>query len=432
MIAKKYLLIKKFLCVFAIWFFLPNQTGFAENVNNCIECHSELTEEIVAAFGNDVHKQAGLSCHDCHGGNPEIDDEDGMSSKYGFRGTPEVTEIPLFCGKCHSDPNYMHTYNPSLPTDQVDKYSYSRHGQLLKENDRKVATCVSCHSAHGILSPKTPKSSTYPLNVPQTCARCHADKKYMEDYGIPTDQYAQYIDTLNVHGNALFKKRDLSAPVCNDCHGNHGAVPPGVESVANVCTQCHNLNGELFKSSPHKEGFDALEVSECAFCHQVNPDIDNPHARIHTIVAPDYKLIGTRNGAICVQCHSKGDDGWESATTIASWRDSLETKSTIANELLDKVEIRGYEISDAKWMLNSEFKQAKMELRTQIHSFNKDQYSFAYQKADSTLNLVIIAGNQADNEVVGRRVYFLMITVLIALVVIAVAWKIRDVEKTDK
>jgi len=431
MIANKYTLIKSFLSVVVIWCFFPTQIGLAQNVNYCIECHSEFNEEIMTAFGNDVHEQAGLSCHDCHGGNPQIEDEEGMSSKYGFRGAPDVTEIPLFCGRCHSDPNYMHTYNPSLATDQVDKYWYSKHGQLLKKNDRKVATCVSCHSAHEILSPKTPKSSVYPLNVPQTCARCHSDKTYMADYGIPTDQYAQYIDTLNVHGNALFKKRDLSAPVCNDCHGNHGAVPPGVESVANVCTQCHNLNGELFKSSPHKEGFDALEVSECAFCHQANPDLENPHARIHTIVASNHELIGTGEGAVCVQCHSEGDDGWESATVIATWRNSLETRLTVASELLERVEIRGFEISDAKWMLNSEVKQAKMELRTSIHYFNKDLYGAAYQKADSALNLVISAGDQADNEVAGRRVYFLMITILIAFVVIAIALKVRDIEKTD-
>ena len=54
-------------------------TGFSQRTADsaCILCHQDvdlLGEEsaaIVEAFQGDVHRDAGLSCHDCHGGNPD-------------------------------------------------------------------------------------------------------------------------------------------------------------------------------------------------------------------------------------------------------------------------------------------------------------------------------------------------------------------------
>ena len=57
-------------------------------------------------------------------------------------------------------------------------------------------------------------------------------------------QFADY--QKSVHYAALTKGNDLSAPTCNDCHGNHGAAPPGVGSVANVCGTCHAVFAQKF------------------------------------------------------------------------------------------------------------------------------------------------------------------------------------------
>ena len=83
---------------------------------------------------------------------------------------------------------------------------------------------------------------------------------------LPTDQVAHY--EKSVHAEALMKKNDLSAPTCNDCHGNHGASPPGVSSVANVCGTCHTRQAEMFRQSPHNASFQALGQGECVVCHQ--------------------------------------------------------------------------------------------------------------------------------------------------------------------
>ena len=233
--------------------------------NSCIECH----QGIEGRFGDpartiqfDIHYSRGLFCNDCHGGDPSQDDKNAAKDpRKGFIGRPKPTDIPAFCGKCHNDASLMKKYNPALRVDQEKEYLTSVHGQLLKTGEQKVATCVSCHGVHGIRAISDPLSSVYPLNLAETCAKCHASVDYMNKFGIPTNQYDKY--KLSVHAKALYERQDLSAPTCNDCHGNHGATPPGIASVANVCGQCHVRQGELFQASPHKAAFDQLQYGEC-------------------------------------------------------------------------------------------------------------------------------------------------------------------------
>ncbi len=414
------------------------QLGFANMVfattaaNSCIACHQEIHEQIILDSKDDIHTRAGLSCKDCHGGDPSIADEESMSPKHGFVGAPKKKDIPQFCGKCHSDPRVMRPYNPSLATDQVEKYWTSRHGELLKTGDQNVATCTSCHKAHGIFSVKDSRSTVYPKNVPATCSHCHSDAAKMASYGIPTNQFAQYADSANVHGYALFVKNDMGAPVCNDCHGNHGAAPPGVSQIGQVCTQCHSLNGELFRGSPHKEGFDALGIPECAFCHQASPDVNNPIARIHTIVHPTNSLIGIREGAVCIQCHTNGDPGWNTASVMSADLDSLEIRLEHVKEVIELAEQQGMEVSDARWKLKSEVLQARMELRTSVHGFNLEKFIPYMQRSDTSLDGVESLGQEAVRETERRRMYYAIITALLILVTVALGLKIKEISKKQE
>src|SRR6266542_3714522 len=190
------------------------------------------------------------SCNECHGGDPNADAKEAAKDpRKGYLGRPKTLDIPAYCGKCHSDANLMKRFNPSLRVDQEREYYTSVHGKLLKSGETRVATCISCHSVHGIRAITDPLSSVYPSNVAETCSKCHASADYMRGFKIPSDQFDNY--KKSVHAKALYDKQDLSAPTCNDCHGNHGATPPGIASVANVCGQCHARQAELFQTSPH-------------------------------------------------------------------------------------------------------------------------------------------------------------------------------------
>ncbi|HJQ98491.1 MAG TPA: cytochrome c3 family protein [Candidatus Polarisedimenticolaceae bacterium] len=271
---------------------LPALLAAAEQRSSCMACHGILdgdTRAPVEAWGNDVHALAGLGCESCHGGDasPALteDADAAMNPKKGFRPPPDRLHVPDLCARCHADAEFMKRYDPKARVDQLVEYRTSVHGRLNAKGDPVPATCIDCHGVHGIRPISSPDSPAYATNVPKTCAKCHADAKRMAPYGIRTDQYERY--RHSVHAAALLDRGDTAAPACNDCHGNHGASPPGVTSVAHVCGQCHGREGALFQASFKKELFDGLDVGECTVCHD-NHGIRHPTPELfHGASAPE-------------------------------------------------------------------------------------------------------------------------------------------------
>jgi predicted CXXCH cytochrome family protein len=381
--------------------------------NSCVDCHSQLEDELkapVAALAADVHAEYGLGCKDCHGGAPDKDDVDLAKDK-SFKGAPKRSDIPRFCGGCHSDAAAMRAFNPALRTDQLSQYETSRHGQLLKAGDTKAAVCTDCHGVHGIQSARLPKSLTFPWNIPQTCGRCHSDKTLMANYGIPTDQLDDY--KASVHAKALFDKKDLSAPVCNDCHGNHGAFPPSVTSVASVCRQCHPSTGELFIKSPHKKAFDELGVGECEACHGN-----------HKILAPSTAMIGADEPAVCAQCHEKGSRGSEAASELRRDLDGFESGFRAVKDLLAQARRKGVEVGDAEYKLQ-DVTTTLVTAKNLTHDLDTAGIAKTVADGETALAEVRAAGEKALDEARFRRRGLGVTTVLLVLLAAALALKIR-------
>jgi hypothetical protein len=331
----------------------------AEQPNSCVECHGALdppqqvTQE---QFAQDIHAQKGLTCASCHGGDPSKSDLDAMSKAAGFRGKPARKDIPALCGKCHSDAAYMRQYNPSLRTDQLAQYHTSIHGQRLAKGDTKVAVCIDCHGVHGIRPASDTRSKVHPTHVAETCSRCHADAAYMKGYAIPTDQYAGY--SGSVHHDALAVRGDLSAPTCTTCHGNHGAAPPGVGTVQNVCATCHVFQAQLFEKSPHKAAFQAASMPGCVTCHSN-----------HRIIHPTDALLGTGKQSVCTNCHTAGDAGYQVADQFLQQIGHFETAVKNSDEILSRAESDGMEVSQAS-LEQDQARDALTKARVTVHSFN--------------------------------------------------------------
>jgi len=79
---------------------------------------------------------------------------------------------------------------------------------------------------------------------------------------VPFEKFSQ-----SVHGKMLLEERDTGSPACNDCHGNHGATPPGVSSISHVCGTCHVNNMQYFTASKMGETFSDQELHACEECH---------------------------------------------------------------------------------------------------------------------------------------------------------------------
>ncbi|HET9525759.1 MAG TPA: cytochrome c3 family protein [Pyrinomonadaceae bacterium] len=391
----------------------------AQKKNSCIDCHGKLEDSRLSApaklFENDVHRGRGLSCNDCHGGDPNADtSEAAKDPRKGYLGKPRALDIPAYCGKCHSDANLMKRFNPSLRVDQEKEYYTSVHGQLLRAGEQKVATCISCHTVHGIRAVNDPLSSVYPLNVADTCAKCHGNAEYMSAFKIPSDQVAKF--KTSVHANALYQKQDLSAPTCNDCHGNHGAAPPGIASVANVCGQCHARQADLFQTSPHKAAFDQQGLAECVTCHSN-----------HDIAVPTDQMIGTEQGALCVNCHSSGDKGFVAAGQMRSRIDELIASIDKSNDILSLAERKGMEVSKPKFELKGAT-DALTHARVLIHASSTDEVEKVVAPGLEVANKGYQAGLGALAELSFRRKGLAISLVFILFLALLVYLKIRHIE----
>lgn len=393
-------------------------TGTSAQTNNsCINCHSTLDGtlgEPAKLFEHDIHRARGLSCNDCHGGNPNRPDKEGAKDRmWGYVAKPTAQQIPAFCGKCHSDAAFMKKFNPSLRVDQVQEYFTSVHGNRLRGGDQNVATCVSCHGVHGIRPPNDPLSSVYAVNVAETCSKCHSDAARMRPYGIAHDQYQKY--RSSVHAQALYDKRDLSAPTCNDCHGNHGAVPPGIETVANVCGQCHGRQAELFQKSPHKEPFLKLQKGECLKCHSN-----------HDIQPPTDAMAGVGQGSVCTTCHNN-DAGFAAAQKIGGGLTGLSSRIDAAKEILHLAEKAGMEVSRPKFELG-EATDGLTQARVLIHSASAEEVNAAVAPAMEVADKGVQAGENAFAELAYRRKGLGVSLVFILFLAVLVYLKIRQIE----
>ena len=283
---------------------------------------------------------------------------EGMDRKKGYIGKPAHAQVVEVCGKCHADAAFMRKYNPSLRVDQVAEYYTSVHGKRLKEQkDQKVATCANCHKPHSIRPANDARSSVHPSRVAETCGSCHANKEYMAPYKIPTDQLEKY--KKSVHWKMISSKGDLSAPTCNDCHGNHGAAPPGVSSVVNVCGQCHPVNTELFNKSPHSKIFIQMGIPGCATCHSN-----------HEIVETNDAMLRAGDKSACATCHTPTSGGATLATSMLASIDRLKNGYEKAFAVLKNAEHAGMEVSQPLFELN-EAKTTLIKARAAIHGFDQ-------------------------------------------------------------
>jgi hypothetical protein len=393
----------------------PQEAAATAPVDQCVACHTE-EDYLPEGFNEaDIHNKDGLSCAGCHGGDPTSEDPDeAMSEEAGFTGVPDREQLSAFCGRCHSEISIMREYQPRIATDQVAQYATSVHGQRLAEGDEKVAVCTSCHTAHAIFSASDTRSTVHPLSVPRTCNHCHGDADYMAEYQIPTNQYAEYV--TSVHGKALLEDQDTGAPACNDCHGNHGAAPPGLASIKQVCGHCHVNNASYFEGSLMAQAFADQSLHGCEECHGN-----------HGVQETSDAMVGNHKGAICLECHKEGDAGYKAAGEINSHLISLVNAYDKAEEEQQHVQKIGMNDEEIAFLLQ-EAHQALIQARTLVHTFDpmavREKTDAGEAKVEEALELA--AAEVKDHTI--RRRGFGIATLFTTIVALALFLKIRKME----
>ena len=193
--------------------------------DSCFECHS-VVEGTSVVFKDDVHYTNAVSCADCHGGDAKEDDQNvSMNADRGFKLRVKREGMPDYCGRCHSDANFMRKYKPQQRTDQLALYRTGVHGKRLAAGQTGAAECVDCHSVHNIRAVSDPLSTVHPQNIADTCAKCHA---------ATADLFRK-----SPHGRVFNSQQ---RPGCTVCHASHATEPADVAMLKGakaVCARCH-------------------------------------------------------------------------------------------------------------------------------------------------------------------------------------------------
>src|ERR1017187_6628572 len=281
-------------------------------------------------------------------------------------------------------------------------------------------SCLDCHS--NLPEPLGVSVETYSQNVhaPQgltctPCSRCHADAEYMKPYGIKTDQFANY--EQSVHHEAMVVRGHLSAPTCTTCHGNHGATPPGVANVTNVCSNCHVFQAQLFQTSPHKDAFAAMGFPGCVTCHSN-----------HAIKAPTDEMIGAGPKAVCMNCHTAGDAGSMQAEAMHEQLVNLQSSLSASEEILGRAERQGMEVSQPL-LQQAQAKDALLKARVTVHAFRDSELKRDTDGGLATTKLTHAAGEKAMQEWKFRRVGLGLSLVMIAFTLVGLGLYVRNMEQ---
>jgi hypothetical protein len=397
---------------------VPARPAASAARNTCMECHSQQEEERLVAptrhFAEDIHAVRGLGCVACHGGNPSDPEFSAMDPDKGYKGKPTRAEIAEVCASCHADAAYMKRFNPKPYVFSMAEFRTSVHCKKIAEGDPKVATCTNCHGVHGILPHKDPRSPVYHRNVPATCSKCH-NAEYMAGRTVPTNQFALY--SHSVHGKALLERDDTAAPACNDCHGNHGAVPPNTRDISLVCGNCHGREGELFAKSKVSAAFLLQGRRGCVTCHSN-----------HDVQPPTDAMLSAAPGGTCTGCHAPGSAGERGAALIIERFFALKGTLARADSLLALAEVRGMETSQARERLKAA-QDGLVGARAAIHSFDVGFVTAAIEEGDTHARAAGAGAEEALRDWRNRRVGLaLSLIVILALMGLLVA-KIRGIEK---
>jgi predicted CXXCH cytochrome family protein len=350
------------------------------------------------AFKGDVHQLAGVTCASCHGA--------------GTPGPIERTKIAGLCASCHSDPNYMRKFRPQVRTDQHAQYLTSVHGIQMAKGETRVATCSDCHTSHGVLPVKDARSPVAPSNVANTCARCHADTERMTPFGRDSKVFDDW--SHSVHAAGLLERGDTSAPTCSTCHGSHGATPPGIDAVENICSTCHVREAELYHASTKRVAFELAEQPACLTCHSN-----------HKIEHPQDSWIGLEEPALCATCHTEDMAGVKVIQTMRTGFETLNGKFESARAVLERAEHAGMLVDDGMLALREATEQ-RVRLRVQVHSFAEAPFNESLNHGLAAVDKAQAAGDAALAELSYRRWGLGLATLAILGFLLTLAFKIRS------
>ena len=375
----------------------------AQSQDDCLACHSD--PELKRANGTSLflnqeryadssHGQAGLSCLDCHAG------------LRGVRDFPHAEKLKkVACASCHEKP--------------ASEASLSIHGRTASDKKEPLPGCPDCHGSHDIRPARDFESMTSPINLPQTCGRCHLEKVKNGRGGEFIRQYEQ-----SIHFRAIKKSGLTLSASCSTCHGSHAIQAVGSsqslvsrKNIIRACGQCHvGIEKDYLEGVHGKDYLKGIkDVPVCTDCH-------SEHAILQA-QDPNSRVYVTRVAEVCARCHDNLSIARQygmSASRLKSFSDSYhgtalkfgETRVANCSSCHGFHDIRA--ASDPKSTINP----ANLP-QTCGRCHAGAGKNFARGKIHSIQDETVTAKYRSSHVI--KRIYLILITVILSTLVLFIA-----------
>lgn len=224
----------------------------------CFTCH-ETQEGTSKTFKNDVHYANTISCADCHGGDPKINDMNtSKAANKSFRLRVQRQDVPNFCAGCHSNAKFITKIKANEPTNQMALYERSVHGMAQAAGKTEAANCIDCHGIHNIRPINDATSPVNARNISTACVKCHADEGTMVRQN---RTHANRTNCATCHTGGHDIQTATSALLTGPTRGC-GACHRGNSRQAQTAAQMAQVLADLEKAGPNSK--DALAAARKA------------------------------------------------------------------------------------------------------------------------------------------------------------------------
>lgn len=282
----------------------PNIPHTLQGRDDCLSCHRAGSNG-APKVPSDHSGRTSSVCRTCH----QVPGE-------GANNAPLIVPTPISHPPTAANQNSCVTCHSGLGGNSaavVTDWQSSIHSQ-------RGVSCVDCHGGDATKATKEEAMSAAAgyigipktIDIPGLCASCHAKVDTMRQYDLPTDQYAQY--QQSVHGKKL-ALGDWNVATCFTCHDGHGTKAvndPAAKvyplNVPTLCASCHSDEKlmaqygiptnqyELYQASVHGVALlqeQDLRAPTCATCHGT-----------HGAAPPGFTEVAN----VCGSCHSATQD----------------------------------------------------------------------------------------------------------------------------
>jgi hypothetical protein len=200
-------------------------------------------------------------------------------------------------------------------------------------------------------------------------------------------------------------KNPALVPNCADCHGIHGATPPGVEEVSNVCGNCHANNAEYFKKSPHFQAVREVGIPRCVDCHGN-----------HKIPYPTMEKFAGDEEGHCGYCHDSNSSAYALALEIKRSLDEAGAAIERGREKAEEVKFSGINME----YIDSELEGAEnklIEVLPVTHSLDIDQVKQLMEESKEKTVRVMAEVENIKADLHKRKQALIVVIVLVFTVV---------------